>query len=56
MPTNKHVVSDGISSRHQTVITAPLDEGDFFAYVEEHNREWDRCGTLDGRVAHLKPL
>ena len=56
MPTRKQAVTDGITSEDRTLITAPLDERDFDAYVRDHNREWDRHGTFDGRVAHLERL
>ena len=56
MPIRRDILTDGITSEPQIIISAPLDEGDLLAYVQEHNREWDRCGMFAGRVADLERL
>lgn len=50
MPIYERIVTDGITSEIQTVITAPLDEAALIAYVTEHNRR----ATFDGFVGDLE--
>ena len=54
MAIRKQVVTDGITSERRSLISEPLEEREVDAYVREHNREWDRHSTFDGRVTHLE--
>src|SRR6478735_8993838 len=56
MPIRKQIVTDGITSESQAVISGPLDIMDALAFAKEHNREWRLRRTFDGRVADLERL
>lgn len=50
MPIRKHILTDGITSEAQIIISAPLDKADVLTLAQEHSR----LNTFDGRIADLE--